>query len=324
MSLETIIIDGDWGGDEMQLAAVLLGNPDKVRVLGATAVFGSTPLGQVVVNAGRILHLLGAHLIPYFAGAAGPTGGAALEGDNAHGEDGLGGTALPASPRHREMQDAVSFIVQTLNEQPEKSVTITATGPLTNIAQALRRDPAAMKRVKRIIVMGGCTTSMPAHDMPERMGNITPYAEFNFYMAPEDAHNVLHSGLPIVLFPMNCTHQMTFTPERQARLYEALEAHPAQRDNIHSLMNAPHDIDAHKFNINAVMHDVHTAFYIIDPDAYAGRTGYVSVAPNGGARGRSHFSADPLGNVQVMETIKEPVRLYDRLLNAFQRCLANS
>lgn len=316
MTRHTVLIDGDWGGDETQLAAILFGNPDKVRVVGATAVFGNAPLEQVTNNAGRILRFLGATETPYYAGAAGPTGEEALEGDNAHGQDGLGGVPLAPPARAPGSLSAVDFILKTLEAEPEHSVTLTATGPQTNIAQAIARAPETMRRARQILIMGGCTDSMPAHDLPERCGNITPYAEFNFYMAPADAQTVLQSGLPITLFPMNCTHQLTYTPERQEKLRALLASQPSTFASLHGLVNAPHDIDNRKFNINAVMHDIHTALYLIDPEAYSGRRGFVEIATEGAARGRSFFKPAPQGSVMVMERIADPDRLYDHFLAA--------
>src|SRR5690554_1886439 len=100
---QKVIIDGDWGGDEMQLAAVLLAHPEQVKVLGATATFGNTNHDQVLKNAGNILHFLRASEVPYFPGARVPTGVEEQPaGDGAHGEDGIGNVNLPSAIRPPE------------------------------------------------------------------------------------------------------------------------------------------------------------------------------------------------------------------------------
>lgn len=317
--LSTLIIDGDWGGDEMQLATVLLAASDRFRILGASCIFGNAPLPQVTSNAGRILAFLGAGKTPYYAGAAAQSGEQAPEGDGAHGQDGIGGIPLPKAVRGPETQSAADFILETLRREPEGSVTITATGPLSNIAQALAREPETMRRLRCLVVMGGCTSAMPARDLPERRGNITPMAEFNFYMAPRDAQSVLNSGLPIVLFPMNCTHQLTFTPERQKALKEALAADPASAATLHGLINAPHELDASKFGIEAVLHDVHTALYLLAPQSYSGTRGRVEVSQDEATRGHSVLTPDPDGSVLVMEKIEDPEALFARLLGSFRK-----
>jgi len=316
---KTVIIDGDWGGDEMQLAAVLLASK-KVDVIGATAVFGNTTHDQVFKNAGDILHLLNANNIPFFPGAQGP-GGVSLpeEGDGAHGANGVGGVNLEPTPAAPQKTDAVDFILETLRNRPAGTVTITATGPLTNIALALAKDPETMARVGDIIVMGGCTADLAGADVPVRKGNITPDAEFNFYMAAKDAAEVLHSGLPITLFPMNCTHQLTLTPEREKALRAALAANPAGADAVLGMMRAPIDLDRRKFNLSPTMHDVHTALYLLHPALYEGRKGYVDVTEEGKATGRTDFTPSKNGTVLVMEKVKDADKLFSYYLESVKK-----
>ncbi len=316
-----VIMDGDWGGDEMQLAAVLLAHPDKARVLGATACFGNAPLADVLRNAGDVLYLLGVPQVPRYAGAEGPTGEPAPAGDDAFGADGVGGVVLQRNSWPPQQGHAVDFILETLRREPANSVTITATGPLTNIAQAIAREPATMARIQSLIVMGGCTQEMPATDMPTRRGNITPHAEFNFYMAPRDAQAVMQSGLPITLLPMNCTQQMTFTPEREAALRSRLARIPDAAEKVIALLRAPAEIDRRKFNLSPTMHDVHTALFLLRPEIYEGRRGAVRVTTNGPDRGRADFTPNASGSVHVMEKLQNAARAFDIVLESFGKCV---
>ena len=59
-------------------------------------------------------------------------------------------------------------------------VTLIATGPLTNIACAIHREPRIVERVKELSIMGGSVT----------FGNWTPTAEFNIFVDPEAAYKV--------------------------------------------------------------------------------------------------------------------------------------
>lgn len=320
----SFIIDGDWGGDEMQLAAVALAHPASFKILGACAVFGNTALPQVTQNALDILSFLNAPSLAVYEGTAGPSGGPPLEGDDAHGANGLGGTVLPHASTKSSAQKAVSFLLETLRAQPPQSVIVTATGPLTNIAEALRKDPETMHRVKRILIMGGCTAPMPARDMATRQGNITPEAEFNFYMAAQDARAVLASALPLVLFPMNLTHQLTFTPARKEKLLQVLAADPARAALCAALIAAPQEMDQRKFGIDAVMHDVHTYLYHLIPDAYAGRRGFVAVTPQGPAQGHSSFTPDPAGSTLVIEKILSPDTVFGCVVQSLRRAVEAS
>lgn len=317
MTNDKIIIDEDWGSDAMEVASILLANPT-FSILGATVVFGNTGQTLAIRNAGAILHFLNADNIPYFPGAHEPSDRGLLEGDGAHGADGIGGINLLLAPTKPQTQNAVDFILSTLKNEPPQTVTIIAAAPLTNIAQAIQRDPKTMRRVKRIISMGGCMKALPAHDRPERKGNITPFAEFNFYMAANDANIALNSGIPITLFPMDCTHQLTLTPEREKIIRDALPYHRYEAEMAIGMMQAPTEIDRRKFDICPVLHDVHTAAYLVNPEFYEGQRGIVDVVVGGEAHGRSDFHEDPQGNVLVMQRIKNPDDVFNLLVSSFR------
>jgi inosine-uridine nucleoside N-ribohydrolase len=97
----------------------------------------------------------------------------------------------------------VDVIIEEVGASAEP-VTVIALGPLTNVAAAIRRDPAAMRRAAAIVVMGG---SLHAG------GNVTPHAEFNFYVDPEAADLVLTSKLPVIVTPLDVTHQLAVSDE---------------------------------------------------------------------------------------------------------------
>jgi purine nucleosidase/pyrimidine-specific ribonucleoside hydrolase len=89
-------------------------------------------------------------------------------------------------------------------------LTIVALGPLTNVALALQQDPRRLARAGRIVVMGGAI-AVP--------GNVTPAAEFNFYVDPEAAAAVLDAGLPVELIPLDVTRRVVLA---QAALTDRL------------------------------------------------------------------------------------------------------
>ena len=101
----------------------------------------------------------------------------------------------PADPR------AAELIVQTANASD--GLTIIAIGPLTNLAAALVAAPALADRIKRVVVMGG------AFEVP---GNVTPTAEFNFFMDPEAAQIVLDAGVQPVLVGLDVCHRTQLAP----------------------------------------------------------------------------------------------------------------
>jgi purine nucleosidase len=87
-------------------------------------------------------------------------------------------------------------------------VTLVPTGPLTNIALALRREPRLARRVEEVVLMGGSYTR----------GNLTPAAEFNIGVDPEAAAIVFDAGWPLTMVGLDLTHQARATPEVLSRI----------------------------------------------------------------------------------------------------------
>ncbi|MBN4914129.1 nucleoside hydrolase, partial [Staphylococcus sp. EG-SA-13] len=76
-------------------------------------------------------------------------------------------------------------------------ITLVATGPLTNVAMALIQEPKIAHNIEEIVIMGGGT-----------FGNWTPTAEFNIWVDAEAAKKVFESGIPVVVFGLDVTHQL--------------------------------------------------------------------------------------------------------------------
>jgi len=81
-------------------------------------------------------------------------------------------------------------------------ITLVPTGPLTNIATAVRKEPRIVPKAREIILMGGAYTR----------GNTTPAAEFNIYVDPEAAEIVFRAGWPLTMVGLDLTHQALAAP----------------------------------------------------------------------------------------------------------------
>lgn len=215
----TIIFDTDFviPPQDDSLALMLALNSPEIRILGVTTVAGNDSMERATADVLRVLEIAGRADIPVYRGADMPLLHEKTEfATKTHGrwwsDDSPppppGGFAKKAPERER----AVEFIVRTVNEKPGE-VTIVAIGPLTNVAMALRLDPGLNRRIKRLVIMGGAVASLP-----DGAGNVTPNAEFNFWVDPEAARIVLRAGVPIALTPLNVTRKTSFTKDWYDRI----------------------------------------------------------------------------------------------------------
>jgi len=197
-----MILDCDPGHDDM--VALLLASRH-ADLLAITTVAGNAPLDRSTHNAlvAAQLFNLGAAV---HSGAARPLIARSTFPPVLHGESGLDGPSLPTLRIEPSPVTAVEAIIDTTRRIAD--CWLVATGPLTNIALALRADPTLANRIAGISIMGGGIA----------FGNITPSAEFNFWADPEAASIVLTSGVPLVLAPLDVTHQLLVTPEFSHRV----------------------------------------------------------------------------------------------------------
>ena len=203
---QKIIIDTDPGQDDAVAILLALASPE-IEVLGITAVAGNVPLKLTEKNARKICELAGRPETKVYAGAIRPMVRALVTAEEVHGRTGLNGPDLPEPKMPLQPQHAVDFIVETLMAEESGTVTLCPLGPLTNVALALIREPKIASRIKLIVLMGGGFFEG---------GNVTPAAEFNIYVDPHAADIVFRSGVPLVVMPLDVTHQALTTANRIA------------------------------------------------------------------------------------------------------------
>jgi purine nucleosidase len=214
-----IIFDTDFGmvPQDDAFALMLALHSPELEILGVTTVAGNFSVEQATVDALRVLEIDGRSDIKVYRGADMPLLHEKSEyATTRHGE--WWSDAPPKVPpggfakKEAEATGAVQFIVDTVNARPGQ-VTLMAIGPLTNVAMALRLEPGLAGKVKQIYIMGGAVAALP-----DGAGNVTPNAEFNFWVDPEAARMVLRSGIPIVLSPLNVSRKTAFTREWYEKL----------------------------------------------------------------------------------------------------------
>jgi inosine-uridine nucleoside N-ribohydrolase len=216
-----IIFDTDFGmvPQDDAFALMLALHSPEMEILGVTTVAGNFSVEQATADALRVLEIAGRADIPVYRGANMPL--VHEKSEFAATRHGQWWSDAPASPppggfakRKEEAAIAAQYIVDTINARPGQ-ITIMAIGPLTNVAMALRQEPGLAAKVKQIYIMGGAVAALP-----DGAGNMTPNAEFNFWVDPEAAKIVLRSGIPVVLSPLNVSRKTSL--DRQ--WYEQLVA----------------------------------------------------------------------------------------------------
>ena len=192
--MKPVILDVDTGIDDALAIAYAL-NSQELEVIGFTTCFGNAPIEHTTRNTLVILEKLG-KTVPVYAGADKP-----LKRDmkefptHVHGEDGLGNSFDKAPVREAEPEGAVDYIISQVKKRPHE-ITIIAVGPLTNLAQAVKKEPEIASLVKEVVIMGGAVFVA---------GNVTPYSEANVLADPEEADYVFSSGLPVIVVGLDVT-----------------------------------------------------------------------------------------------------------------------
>jgi len=190
-----MLIDCDPGHDDMMAIMLACASPE-LELLGVSTVAGNQTGEKTHRNALRTLTLIGRTDIPVARGADKPLLRALTVAPEIHGVSGLDGADLPEPAFQGLPEHAADFLIRTIMESREP-VTLVPTGPLTNVALALLKEPELARRVQRIVLMGGAV----------RESNITPAAEFNIYVDPEAARIVFGCGAPLVMVGLDVTNK---------------------------------------------------------------------------------------------------------------------
>lgn len=213
-----VFADVDTGVDDAMALVYLLASAD-AAVVGIASTAGNVGVDQVCHNNLALLDLCGAHDVPVSRGADGPIASALRTAEDTHGPEGLGYAHLPSNGSTVTTYDAAEAWVRAARAHPGELVGI-AVGPLTNLALAVRAEPALPTLLRRLVIMGGAF---------DYRGNTTAVAEWNVSVDPEAAAEVFHAwsapGLaPPIVLGLNLTEHIALTPTLLARLAAAAQS----------------------------------------------------------------------------------------------------
>lgn len=147
----------------------------------------------------------------------------------------------------------MKYIIDTLMAS-DGDITLVPVGPLSNIAVAMRMQPAILPKIREIVLMGGAYGT----------GNFTPSAEFNIFADPEAARVVFTSGVPLVMMGLDLTNQTVCTPDVIARMERA--GGPAG-ELFSDIMNFTLKTQFENYGLaGGPVHDATCIGYLINPD----------------------------------------------------------
>lgn len=207
--MRRIIIDADTGIDD-SIAILYALTSKKLHVEGITTCFGNSGAGQSAENSIRLIKLADCgYDVPVAAGAE-----CSIDGEyqaapaHIHGANGIGNVELEKSEQKPLDMRAEDFIIRKAEELEGELILVT-TGRLTNLANALKKDPKLPGKIKKVVAMGGCLNTH---------GNVTPYAEANIYGDARAADIVLRAGFNMILVGLDVTTKTFITEKNLADL----------------------------------------------------------------------------------------------------------
>jgi purine nucleosidase len=210
--------DCDTGQDDAIALLYALGSKH-IDVRSISVVGGNVDVEQCARNTLQILELAGRADIPVYIGAEKPLKRPLKMLPEVFGETGMAGAEDLPMP---SVQPYKNNRPDILNGMAPNTVMV-ATAPLTNLALAIEQGRGFVKKVRHLVIMGGCAYPEPIHN---RIGNFkvsedNAYAEYNFAVDPEAAKIVFTAGIEkITLVGLNVTRRVLYNSKVEKSLLD--------------------------------------------------------------------------------------------------------
>ncbi len=299
-----VFADVDTGIDDALALIYLLASD--AQLVGIASTGGNIAVDQVCTNNLGLLELCRAAPIPVSRGAERPLNGQRPRRGDAHGPNGLGYAELPHSDRQLTEYDAATAWVRAARAHPGQLVGL-ATAPLTNLALALRIEPALPRLVQRLVIMGGV---FDGQGPPEWNARVDADATAEVFAAWAG-----RPRLPIVC-GLDVTRKATMTPAILDKLSGPSPVIRFIQDAMRFYFEVYRD---RGLGYLAPLHDPVAAAVALDPQLVATRTATVDIEVSGN---RGMTTADWSGmrkpNAQIGIDVQSAA-FFDRFIQRVNR-----
>ncbi len=289
---DRLVIDTDIGTDVDDLwTLAMVPALDGIDLCAVTMVYGDTDLRARLAS--TVLGLMGLDA-PVHRGVEHPLSGKAVMWA---GHEGIGVPGIDEAVY--EARDAVDVLIELAAADPG-SLDVLAIGPLTNIASAMRRDPAFARNVRRLVVMGG----------EFQIG----WPEHNFASDVVATAEVLQSGARITLVPLDQTLKVAIDEHDVDRIAASHPIGPLMADQARRFWTWLSGLRAGMPNDRSWAHDPLTLLAIAEPDMFTFTRMAVDVADDGTVRG----TPDDTSLIQVVTDL-DAARAHAALMRTLAR-----
>ncbi|WP_274436486.1 nucleoside hydrolase [Alicyclobacillus sp. ALC3] len=287
-----MILDLDTGIDDAMALAYAIACKE-IELIGVTGTYGNVYTEVGVQNVLDILHMLGVEGVPVCAGEEHAISKRVFErmevSARIHGENGVGQVSMETSLKSKESISGVDFIIESIKKHGQDLVIVT-TGPLTNLATALKTAPEITEFIGRVVIMGGALT------VP---GNVNAYTEANVSQDPEATKYVFESGVDVTMVGLDVTQRSILTTaDTQLWRKTGSIGGRTYADMVDYYISQHSDLDS-----SCYLHDPSAVIQAIHPEYFTTLPMHMTVVTEGEAAGRTIGDPfklrDPNPNVKV-------------------------
>ena len=224
------------------------------------------------------------------------------------------GKNVPHHP-HPPLSSSAILLMKKIVSENDK-VSILATGPLTNVAEFIKKYPHLKNKIEKIVIMGGAIhVKGNIHITDPTIDNSV--AEWNMYADPKAAQMVFSSGIPITLVPLDATNQVPMTKA----FYDTLsqQSQPDLKLIYLIVKDIANDVGEDTFLNHFYLWDPLAAIILNDPTQAVTKSLSISIDINTAQTKYVNNTHLPLERINVVTHIPDAKLILMRFINEIKK-----